>query len=129
MNDMRARPSGENFLLPRLEAALELAGGTHEWRDVLACIQDGRAQYWQSPDGRGALVTELLSYPRLRVVNYWLAAGELHACLSLVPRIEQWAMEQGCTRAIGMGRPGFAKFLGATGVRVAGVAFRKELVK
>lgn len=127
MNEIR--PSGEAFLLPRLQRALALAGGTHEWSDVLERLRTGHAQYWQTPDARGALITELLTYPRMRVVNYWLAGGDLNACLSLVPGIEQWAIEQGCVRATGMGRPGFASVLGPSGVSVAGVAYRKELAK
>jgi hypothetical protein len=121
------RAGGEAYLLPRLRRALISAGGTHDWQDVLQRIATGQAQYWETPDGRGALVTEVLRFPNLSVVNYWLAAGELHACHSLVPTIESWARAQGCTRGIGMGRPGFARLLGPEGVTVGGVAYRKEL--
>jgi hypothetical protein len=127
VNDLAQR--GESFLLPRLQIALARAGNTHNWADVLTRIGDGRAQFWQSQDGRGALVTELLNFPNLTAINYWLGAGELHACHALVPGIEAWAKAQGVTRAIGMGRPGFARILGSDGVVVAGVAYRKELAK
>lgn len=122
-------PRGELFLLPRLKLALAHAGHTHEWPDVLARIRDGRAQYWESQDGRGCLVTELQTFPNLTAINYWLAAGELKSCLSLVPGIEAWAMQNGVTRATGLGRPGFSKILGDIGVTVIGVGYRKELVK
>lgn len=121
------RPGGEHFLLPRLRQALAHAGNTHDWAHIVALIVDGRAQYWQTDDGRGALVTELLAFPNLTTVHYWLAAGEIGACRSLVPNIERWAMAQGATRATGQGRPGFARLLGPDGVSVAGVAYRKEL--
>jgi hypothetical protein len=121
------RRGGEAYLLPRLRRALVYAGGTHDWEDVAARIGDGRAQYWQSDNGRGCLVTEILAFPNLTTINYWLAAGELDACLSLVPAVEAWARSQGVRRATGAGRPGFARILGPDGVTVHGVAFRKEL--
>lgn len=127
MTEMAAR--GEAFLKPRFERALARAGHTHDWLDVVPRLLDGRAQYWGSEDGRGAIVTELLVYPKLKAVSYWLAAGELQSCLALVPTIEDWARAEGCTRALGQGRPGFARLLGPSGVTVAGYSFRKELVR
>jgi hypothetical protein len=124
MNDMT--PRGEWFLRPRFEAALTRAGGTHSWADVCARLADGRAQWWSTDDQRGALITEILSYPQLKAVNYWLAAGDLNACMSLVPKVETWAVANGCARGIGLGRPGFARLLGP-GVVVVGVAYRKDL--
>lgn len=125
MNDMALR--GELFLRPRFEAALARAGDTHTWQDVCDRIAKGLAQWWATEDQRGAIITEILVYPQLNVINYWLAAGDLHACMSLVPHIEQWAVARGCTRGIGLGRPGFSRLLGPR-VFVVGVAYRKELV-
>ena len=125
MNEMV--PRGEPFLLPRLKAALARAGGTHDWEHVIARIASGYAQYWEAPNGRGALVTEVIPFPKLISVNYWLAAGDLRACMELVPHVEAWAKAQGVTRATGMGRPGFSQILGPTGVTIAGLSYRKEL--
>jgi hypothetical protein len=125
MNDMS--PRGELYLRPRFQAALTCAGDTHTWADVCARLASGRAQWWSTEDQRGALITEILVYPQIKVVNYWLAAGNMAACLSLVPKVEKWAMANGCARAIGLGRPGFARVLGPR-VEVVGVAYRKELV-
>lgn len=126
MNDMT--PRGEWFLRPRFEAALARGGNTHTWADVCQRIGERRAQWWATEDQRGALVTEILHYPQTRHVNYWLAAGDLNACLSLVPRVEAWAIAQGCSHGIGLGRPGFARVLAGRGAEVAGVAYRKLLV-
>jgi hypothetical protein len=121
-------PRGQSWLQPRLEAALLRAGSTHDWvRDVVPRLCDGRAQWHSTPDGRGCIVTELLDYPNYKVVNYWLAAGELHACRSLVPGIEDWARGEHCVRAIGLGRPGFRRVLGDD-VDVVGLAFSKNLM-
>jgi hypothetical protein len=119
---------GQSYLQPRLEAALRRGGSTHDWvRDVVPRLCDGRAQWHGTADGRGAIVTELLNYPNYRVVNYWLAAGDLRACLSLVPGIEAWARGENCVRAIGQGRPGFGRILGS-GVDVVGIGYSKLLV-
>jgi hypothetical protein len=120
-------PRGQSFLQPRLEAALLRAGSTHDWvRDVVPRLCDGRAQWHSTQDGRGAIVTELLDYPNYRVVNYWLGAGELAACRSLVPGIEAWARGEGCVRAIGLGRPAWRRVLGDD-VDVVGLAYSKLL--
>jgi hypothetical protein len=95
---------------------------------VVPRLCDGRAQWHGTPDGRGAIITELLNYPNYRVVNYWLAAGDLRACLSLVPGIEKWARGENCVRAIGLGRPGFRRILGSVGVDVVGIGYSKLLV-
>lgn len=125
MTDMA--PRGEVFLKPRFESALARAGHTHDLSDVMQQVLARRAQYWGSADQRGAIVTELLRFPKLLAVNYWLAAGDLSSCLSLVPQIEAWARREGCTRAYGQGRPGFGRLLGSSGVTVAGHWFRKDL--
>jgi hypothetical protein len=122
-------PRGEVFLRPRFERALLRSGGAFTWDDVLPRLLDGRAQYWQTDDERGAIITEILRYPRLSVIAYWLVAGELGACNSLVPIIEDWARSQGCIRAIGLGRPGFERFLGPSGVYTTGTGYAKELIK
>lgn len=123
------KPRGQSWLQPRFEAALIRAGSTHDWvRDVVPRLCNGRAQWHGTPDGRGAIITELVDYPAYRVVNYWLAAGELGACLSLVPGIEDWARQNRCVRAIGLGRPGFRKILGDQGVQAVGIAYSKPLV-
>jgi len=123
-------PRGQSYLQPRLEEALLRAGSTHDWvRDVVPRLCDGRAQWHGSPDGRGAIITEIINYPAYKVVNYWLAAGELRACLSLVPGIEEWARGENCVRAIGLGRPGFRRILGDVGVECVGLAYSKSLVE
>jgi hypothetical protein len=115
-----------DFILPRLERALAYAGHTHDFaRDVVPRLMDGRAQYWY--EGDGAIVTEVLRYPNYNVCNYWLVAGVLEDTLALQPRIERWARMQGCARAVGIGRPGWARVLPKYGYRIWGSAFVKDL--
>jgi hypothetical protein len=127
MDEEPIRLHGELFLRPRIEEALRLGGGTHTFGDLAQRVANRRAQWWQSQDERGVIITELLDFPRLRAVNYWIAAGDLEACASLVPQIEAWAIGEGCVRAIGQGRAGFARWARSLGAVTVGTAFAKEL--
>jgi hypothetical protein len=117
-------------LLNALERALEDAGCTHDlYEDVAPAIACGRAQYWQN-DG-AAVVTEVIRFPRVKTVNYWLIGGELEAVIALTPQIESWARKVGCTRATALGRAGwggYAERHGWQGWRRRGVAYSKELM-
>lgn len=117
--------SGAAFLRPRLEAALAEGGGMHTWPEVVERIAAGRAQLWLTEDDRGAIVTEILTYPRTRIVNYWLVAGAMDACLAKQRDIDAWARGQGCSGATAMGRGGWRRVLPEHGWRIAGTAYKK----
>jgi hypothetical protein len=108
-----------------LERALDYAGRTHEWPDVVAMLLDGRAQFWQR--GAGVIVTELQDAPRRRVVNYWLVAGRLPDVLQMQPEIDTWAVQQGATHAIARGRAGWTRVLPRYGWKAVAIDFAKEL--
>jgi len=113
----------------RFEKALELAGRTHSVSDVLDKIEMHRAQFWHNGDG--SVVTEVLSYPRMKAVNYWLVSGRLAECAALQPDIDAWARDQGCSIAIATGRLGWLR-LSRTPFGAAwkprGVQFTKPLL-
>lgn len=118
--------SDRTFLTSRLAQAIERAGGTHDLRrDVGPMLMDGRAQWWGGGDA--AIVTEMLDYPNLRAVNYWLVAGRLAPALALQGRIDAWARAQGATVACAVGRPGWSRVLAPYGWEAWGVAYRKPL--
>ena len=97
----------------RLEKALALGGDTHTLADVVALIRDGKAQYWEQDDG--LIITEIHTYPRRRDVHYWLASGDLRACLDLQAKIDPWAIGQGCAMATITGRKGWLRAAAAAG--------------
>ena len=80
---------------PWIEAALEYSGGTHEFEDVAKGIVEGRMQLWPSP--RGCIVTEIVIYPRKRVLNLFLAGGELDQIVDMNNDITAWAVVNDCT--------------------------------
>jgi hypothetical protein len=91
-----------------LQEALGYTGNTHTLDNVRQGIADGVLQLW--PAVTSALVTELILYPTgLKVVNFFLAGGNLDEVRSLYPIALGWARSQGCTRATFTGRRGWER--------------------
>lgn len=105
--------------------ALRRAGDCYTVGDVADGILAGRFQYWMAEGG--GIVTEIVTYPRKRVVNFFLVFGDLDACLGLQPEIEAFARQHGCSAAVATGREGWRKVLPAHGWREAWVLMAKEL--
>jgi len=112
----------------RFEKALAQAGNTHTIADVMQRIEQNRACCWTNGDS--VVVTEVLVYPRLRAVNYWVVSGQLQECAALQPDIDAWAISEGCGIATATGRMGWLRLserpLGA-GWKPAGIKFTKSL--
>ena len=116
---------------PLLQDALAHAHGTHEIEDVLGAIAEGRLQLWLGE--RCAGVTEILTFPRKRMLNLFLAGGDLGEMKTLQAGIEAFARAHACEglmfsgrltaaaqRASGWGRAG-------AGYRPTHICFCKEL--
>lgn len=111
---------------PWIEAALEYAGGTHTIEDVEAGIGAGRYQFWAGENA--AIVTEIITYPRLKALHYWLIGGSLKELKDMERRISRWAKEElGCSRATGIGRKGFERAFQGEGYRFAWTCIVREL--
>lgn len=96
---------------PWLEAALAHAHGTHALSDVREMVERREARFWAGR--RAAMVTEVHEFPRMRVLHFWLAGGDLAELRDeMRPLAEAWGREQGCTRATISGRRGWARALG-----------------
>lgn len=110
---------------PLLKPAIENFGDTHRKRHVWQAIERGDVQLWANDTG--ALVTEITAYPTgLRMINAWLAGGDLNGILALVPGIEAWAKAKGITKAsVSAGRVGWSRKL--AGYRTSGVQMTKDL--
>jgi hypothetical protein len=90
-----------------VEAALEYSGGTHEFEDVVQMVEDHRLQLWPAKDS--VVLTEIIDYPRLKNLHYFLAGGDLDELSRMRPLIESWGKSVGCTRVTLAGRRGWAK--------------------
>lgn len=93
--------------LPWIEAALEYAGGTHKPDHVVASILKGDLQLW--PGERSAIVTEIDHYPLLDTCHLFLAGGEMGELQRMLPSVEAWAKQVGCSRVSLAGRKGWQR--------------------
>jgi hypothetical protein len=111
---------------PWLEAALAQAGRTHSLGDVKAAIDSGEARFW--PGAASALVAAVDADPGDRRLLIWLAGGareELET--DLLPLAEAWGRENGCRRALIIGRAGWERTLKSKGYAPLARIVAKEL--
>ena len=94
-------------LRQHVEAALEYSGGTHQFEDVLEMVEKNQLQVW--PATQSIVLTEIIVYPRLKNLHYFLAGGDLNELSRMRPMIESWGKSIGCTRVSLAGRRGWAK--------------------
>jgi hypothetical protein len=73
-------------------------------------VEEGDAQFWA--DNEGALLTRMVSYPGGAITVETLAgAGTIEALAAMTPAINDWALTQGATHLLVLGRPGWARAL------------------
>ena len=90
-----------------VEAALEYSGGTHDFDDIVEMVGKNQLQVW--PANQSIVLTEIIVYPRLKNLHYFLAGGDLDELSRMRPMIESWGKSLGCTRVSLAGRRGWAK--------------------
>lgn len=109
-----------------IEAALPYCYGTHTIDDVAAGIGSGQFQFW--PGERSAVITEILEYPRLKALNYFLVGGDGQELVErMEPMIAAWAKSIGCTRLVQVGRKGWSRVLRPKGYRPVLTMMLKEI--
>jgi len=101
--------------------------GRTPFSDIAAGLLSGRYQLWAGQNS--AVVTEIIVYPRMRDLHYFLAGGDLDELKEIRPRIEDWGRKNGCSRVSLAGRPGWAKtFLKDEGYEPAWFILKKDLI-
>jgi len=109
-----------------VEAALEYSGGTHNFDDVAEMVEQNRLQLWPAKDS--VVLTEIIVYPRLKNLHYFLAGGDLDELSRMRPMIESWGKSVGCTRVTLAGRRGWSEtFLKDEGYSPKWAVLAKEL--
>lgn len=97
----------KDWLIKRIERALEIGLGTHTFDDLLKALASGEMQIFYNDDA--VCVTEIKSAPRKRYLNIFLAAGKLEKLKELQPEIVKFGQDQGCDFIAGGGRLGWQK--------------------
>jgi hypothetical protein len=112
-------------VISRLFAGQLAHQGTHSDEDVRRMLLNQAAQLWVQMDEdviQAGVVTEFIVYPRLTALNVWLTAAIKEARLddaAFIETIGAFAIENGCSRIVTEGRPGWmrrfptARFMGA----------------
>jgi len=124
MNDM-SQISEIDRCQPWIEAALEYSGGTHSLSDVINGITSGKMQLWPSP--KGCIVTEIVVYPRKKMLNVFLGGGEMEQLLDMHKDVIAWSKAQGCEAITITGRFGWKKPLTRHGWKPMHASFIKEI--
>ena len=110
-----------------IEDALEYSGGTHTFDDIADGIEAGNFQLWSGD--HSAIVTEIVVYPRLKDLHFFLAGGNLDELEKMCPIIEDWGRSQGCTKVSLAGRKGWKRtFLKNEGYEPQWFILSKELL-
>jgi hypothetical protein len=107
-----------------IEDALEYSGGTHNFDDVADGIMEGRLQLW--PAERGCAVTEIVIYPRVKVLHVFLAGGEMDQIIDMINSAVAWSKTQGCTSMTISGRHGWQRVLEKHGFEPVMTVLKKE---
>ena len=93
---------------PYLEQAINrCCDGTWEIEDVKLAVMEGRMQFW--PLEHGAVVTEILEFPRKKALNCWLCGGDMKEMTTLLPALERFAKANECYALYGAGRKGWTR--------------------
>jgi hypothetical protein len=93
--------------------------GTHSWEDFREELRDGRAQLFLSD--HGVWVAQVVNFPRKRLLNVWLLAGELPEVMDLQKDVEAYARDMGCSDIVAPHvRFGLKDILKKTGWQVKG---------
>lgn len=107
-----------------IEDALEYAGGTHLFEDIVAAVIEGRMQLWAGE--KGCAVTEIIVYPRKKVIHVFLAGGDMSQIIDFEESALEFGRMNGCTTMTLAGRKGWTKVLDKHGWKESFVVMSKE---
>jgi hypothetical protein len=108
-----------------IEAALAYSGGTHLFEDVEKAINEGNMQLW--PASNSAAVTEIIQYARKKVLNVFLAGGDLQEIVGGLDAATEWAKSQGCDSMTLYGRKGWERVLDSHGFKPVMVVLERAI--
>lgn len=130
MNTQQAleAPNAYEAMLPyrdMLESALAFSGGTHKFDDLAWLVQQGEMQFW--PAQRSCAVTQIVSYPQMRTLHVFLAAGDLMEIKDMDETFLDFARKLECRHITLTGRKGWTRALADIGFETVHVTMAKEV--
>lgn len=111
----------------RLARALERMGGLYTVSDILGAIAAGRMQGFM--EGDSWAVTQVIDFPRARMLEILVAVGDLTACRKLHDRIMNYARDNDIGIIQAYGRRGWIGDAERRGwkVRTTSYLYQREL--
>lgn len=111
---------------PRVEQALAVTR-THAFEDVVSSLADGTRLYEVMDDDAvlAVLVIHIFEFPKERILNVWIAAGQMADPDAVTAALDELAREQECARIWGDGRPGWSRLLQSKGWRPLSRSFER----
>lgn len=100
-----------------IEAGLDFVEGKYHIEDVRNMVESQELILWvvyndESKRAIGCLLTQAQEYPRNRVLNIFLLAGEdISAILTCLPELKEYAQGLRCSNIEFYGRKGWSKVL------------------
>ena len=89
----------------KLARLLERMGGLYTVSDILAAIAEGRMQGFV--EGDSWAITQVVQFPRARLLEILIALGDIEQCRTLHSRILQYARDNGIGLVQAYGRRGW----------------------
>lgn len=108
-----------------IERALVYSGGTHIFEDIRDAVATGRMQLWEN--AQSMAITEIIVYPRKKVLNIFLASGTMQGVQDMLASAEYWGRMQGCDSVTFAGRRGWRKVMNKQGFKDTLTVMEKEL--
>lgn len=109
----------------RLQKALDFGGGAHSIEQLVEETTRGDMQCFHSDDA--VVFTQIEPRGSSRLMNVYLAAGELKHVLALQPKFMAFARAEGCTSVLCHGRVGWAKILPSEGWKLKYLTWEHSL--
>ncbi len=108
---------------PLFLAALKHSNGNYALSDIAAGINNGEYGVWLA--GESVVLTEAAVYPRKKRLSLFLGAGNRPEVVGLLPALERFAIEQGCSGVEFLGRKGWLRAM-PRGYRAKSYLIAKE---
>ena len=108
-----------------IESALAEGGGTHDFSDICEAVATGAMQLWPAP--RACAITEIIRYPRKKVLHIFLAAGNMNQIVDMDESATHFARMNGCDAVTIAGRRGWKRVLSGNGYQEFLTTLSKEV--
>lgn len=111
-NTMKVWP----LVKPFLQKAVDQGNGEFDIHDVAVELFNGQSQLWIGYDSdlklRLVATTKIEMWPKLKRLRVELMGGaDFEEFMPMLPTVEAWGKEHGCTQTIAAVRPGLRKLL------------------